>query len=151
MGILLWRLDLVKKRKDVSYQIYSDGACRGNPGPSGIGAVILNEKGKTIHEISKFIGNNTNNVAEYEALLEALDYCVKKKLSPVEILADSQLMIRQLSGQYKVKHPNMVPLYQKAREYLSQLKVVGFTHILREFNKRADELANEGIDRHFAK
>ncbi len=134
----------------MTYQIYSDGACRGNPGPSGIGAVILKD-GKVVHEISKYIGQVTNNVAEYEALLEALDYCVKKKLSPVEILADSQLMIRQLSGQYKVKHPNMVPLYQKAQEYLSRLKVVGFTHVLREFNKRADELANEGIDRHFSK
>jgi ribonuclease HI len=133
----------------VSYRIYTDGACRGNPGPSGIGAVILNDKGKVVHEIAKYIGEVTNNVAEYEALLEALDYCVKKKLSPVEILADSQLMIRQLSGQYKVKHPNMIPLHQKAKEYLSQLKVTGFTHVLREFNKRADELANEGIDKHF--
>ncbi len=97
-------------------QIYSDGACRGNPGPSGIGAVILNDKGKTLHEISKYIGNTTNNVAEYEALLEALDYCVKKKLSPVEILADSQLMIRQLSGQYKVKHPNMIPPCTKGQK-----------------------------------
>jgi len=134
----------------MAYQIYTDGACRGNPGPSGIGAVILNDKGKVVHEISKYIGEVTNNVAEYEALLEALDYCVKKKLQPLEILADSQLMIRQLSGQYKVKHPNMIPLHQKAKEYLSYLKVTGFTHVLREFNKRADELANEGIDKHFA-
>ncbi len=132
----------------MTYQIYSDGACRGNPGPSGIGAVILNDKGKVVHEISKYIGVVTNNVAEYEALLEALDYCVKKKLSPVEILADSQLMIRQLSGQYKVKHPNMIPLHQKAKEYMIHLKVTGFTHVLREFNKRADELANQGIDDH---
>jgi ribonuclease HI len=134
----------------MTYQIYSDGACRGNPGPSGIGAVILNDKGKVVHEISKYIGVVTNNVAEYEALLEALDYCVKKKLSPVEILADSQLMIRQLSGQYKVKHPNMIPLHQKAKEYIVNLKVIGFTHVLREFNKRADELANAGIDNHKA-
>lgn len=134
----------------MTYQIYSDGACRGNPGPSGIGAVILNDKGKVVHEISKYIGVVTNNVAEYEALLEALDYCVKKKLSPVEILADSQLMIRQLSGQYKVKHPNMIPLHQKAKEYMVHLKVTGFTHVLREFNKRADELANAGIDNHKA-
>jgi len=135
----------------MTYQIYSDGACRGNPGPSGIGAVILNDKGKVIHEISKYIGVTTNNVAEYEALLEALDYCVKKKISPVEILADSQLMIRQLSGQYKVKHPNMIPLHQKAKEYMVHLKVIGFTHVLREFNKRADELANAGIDNHEAR
>ncbi len=133
----------------MSYQIYTDGACRGNPGPSGIGAVVLDAKGKTVHEISKFIGTVTNNVAEYEALLEVLDYCVKKKISPIEIKADSQLMIRQLSGQYKVKHPNIVPLYQKAKEYLAHLKVTAYTHVLREFNKRADELANEGIDHHF--
>jgi ribonuclease HI len=132
----------------MTYQIYSDGACRGNPGPSGIGAVILNDKGKVVHEISKYIGVVTNNVAEYEALLEALDYCVKKKISPVEILADSQLMIRQLSGQYKVKHPNMIPLHQKAKEYMTHLKITGFTHVLREFNKRADALANAGIDNH---
>ena len=110
----------------------------------------MNDKGKVVHEISKYIGVVTNNVAEYEALLEALDYCVKKKLSPVEILADSQLMIRQLSGQYKVKHPNMIPLHQKAKEYMVHLKVIGFTHVLREFNKRADELANAGIDNHKA-
>lgn len=134
----------------MSYKIYTDGACRGNPGPSGIGAVILKDD-KVVHEIAKYIGEVTNNVAEYEALLAALDYCVKKKISPVEILADSQLMIRQLSGQYKVKHPNIVPLYQKAKEYLAHLKVTGFTHVMREFNKRADELANEGIDNHFSK
>ena len=134
----------------MTYQNYSDGACCGEPGPAVIGAVILNDKGKVVHEISKYIGVVTNNVAEYEALLEALDYCVKKKLSPVEILADSQLMIRQLSGQYKVKHPNMIPLHQKAKEYMVHLKVIGFTHVLREFNKRADELANAGIDNHKA-
>jgi ribonuclease HI len=135
----------------MTYKIYTDGACRGNPGPSGIGAVILDAKGKALHEISKFIGTTTNNVAEYEALLAALDYCVKKKLSPIEILADSQLMIRQLSGQYKVKHPNMIPLHKKAKEYMAHLEVTGFTHVLREFNKRADELANQGIDEHFSK
>ena len=132
------------------YQIYSDGASRGNPGPAGIGAVILKD-GKAVHEIAKYIGQTTNNVAEYEALLEALDYCVKKSLSPIQILADSQLLIRQLSGQYKVKHPNIVPLHQRAKAYLAHLKVEAFTHVPRELNKRADALANEGIDKHFAK
>jgi ribonuclease HI len=130
--------------------MYTDGACRGNPGPSGIGVVILKDD-KVIHEIAQYVGEGTNNVAEYAALLAGLDYCVKKKLSPLEILADSQLMIRQLSGQYKVKHPNIIPLFQKAKEYLSHLKVTGYTHVMREFNKRADELANEGIDNHFSK
>ena len=135
--------------KKMSYQIYSDGASRGNPGPSGIGAVILKD-GKVVHEIAQYIGEVTNNVAEYEALLAALDYCVKKKLSPVEILADSQLMIRQLTGHYKVKHPNIIPLYEKAKEYLVHLEVTGFKHVPREENKHADRLSNEGIDDHFS-
>ena len=83
--------------------------------------------------------------------MHALDYCVKKKLSPVEILADSELMIRQLSGHYKVKHPNMIPLFQKAKEYLSHLDVTGYKHVPREQNKHADRLSNEGIDKHFSK
>jgi ribonuclease HI len=134
----------------MSYQIYSDGACRGNPAHSGIGAVILDDSGKIVHEIAKYIGVATNNVAEYEALLAALDYCVKHKLSPVEILADSQLLIRQLRGEYKVRHPNIIPLYRKAQEYLSHLKITGFQHVPREENKLADKLANRGIDEHFS-
>jgi ribonuclease HI len=134
----------------LKYQIFSDGASRGNPGPAGIGAVILDEKGETIHEIAEFIGETTNNVAEYEALLAALDYCVKKKISPIEILADSQLLIKQLAGEYKVKHENIKPLYQKAQGYLARLQVIGYKHVLREFNKAADKLANQGIDDHFA-
>ncbi len=132
----------------MSYRIFSDGACRGNPGPSGIGAVIFDGHGKVVHEIAKYIGVVTNNVAEYEALIAALDYCVKHKLSPVEILADSQLMIRQLAGQYKVKHPNIVPLYHKVQERLGHLKVTGFQHVPREENSYADRLANQGIDDH---
>ena len=134
----------------MSYQIYSDGASRGNPGPSGIGAVIL-KNGEVVHEIAKFIGEVTNNVAEYEALLEALDYCVKHKCSPVEILADSQLLIKQLAGEYRVKHENIKPLYQRAQEYLRYLKVTGYKHVPREQNKHADKLANKGIDQHFSK
>jgi ribonuclease HI len=133
----------------MAYRIYSDGASRGNPGPSGIGAVILDENGQVVHEIAKYIGEVTNNVAEYEALLEGLAYCVKHKLSPIEILADSQLLIRQLSGEYKVKHENIKPLFQKAQEYLVHLKVSGYKHVPREQNKHADKLANQGIDRHF--
>jgi ribonuclease HI len=133
----------------MKYQIYSDGASRGNPGPAGIGAVILDEKGKIVHEIAEFIGETTNNVAEYKALLAALDYCVKKKISPIEILADSQLLIKQLAGEYKVKHENIKPLYQKAKEYLVHLQVTGYKHVPRELNKAADKLANQGIDDHY--
>jgi ribonuclease HI len=136
--------------RKMTYRIYSDGASRGNPGPSGIGAVILDPSGKPVHEIARYIGEVTNNVAEYEALLAALHYCVEKKISPVEILADSQLMIRQLSGQYRVKHENIKPLYRKAQEYLSRLEIRGYQHVPREQNKEADRLANQGIDNHLS-
>jgi len=135
----------------VSYRIYSDGASRGNPGPSGIGAVILDGHGKIVHEISQYIGETTNNVAEYSALLAALDHCVAKKWEPVEVCADSELLIRQLEGKYKVKHPNLVGLHQKALALLGNLTCLGFRHVPRELNKLADSLANEGIDNHFSK
>ncbi|HVM33221.1 MAG TPA: ribonuclease HI family protein [bacterium] len=130
------------------YQIYTDGASRGNPGPSGIGAVIFDAKGKVVHEIAEYIGEVTNNVAEYQALIAALDYCVKHKLSPVEILADSQLLIKQLAGEYRVKHENIIPLYRKVQGLLSHLEVAGYKHVYREDNKHADRLANRGIDEH---
>ncbi len=133
----------------MTYQNNRDGASRGNPGPAGIGAVIFKD-GKVVHEIAQYIGETTNNVAEYSALLAALEYCVKKKWEPVEIYADSELMIRQLLGVYKVKHPSIIPLYQKAKEYLKFIQCNGFTHVPREKNKHADRLSNEGIDKHFA-
>jgi ribonuclease HI len=132
----------------LSYRIFSDGASRGNPGPSGIGAVIFDAHGKVVHEIARYIGEVTNNVAEYKALIAALEYCEKHKLSPVEVLADSQLMIRQLAGEYKVKHENIKPLYQEAQTHLRHLKVTGYKHVPREENKHADKLANQGIDDH---
>ena len=132
----------------MSYRIYSDGASRGNPGPSGIGAVIFDAHGKVVHEIARYIGEVTNNVAEYKALIAALDYCVKHKLSPVEILADSQLLIRQLAGEYKVKNENIKVLYQEVQAHLKHLKVTGYKHVYREDNKHADRLANQGIDDH---
>ena len=132
----------------MTYQIFTDGACRGNPGPSGIGVVIFDKDGKVVHEIAKYIGTVTNNVAEYKALIAGLDYCVKHKIAPLEILADSQLLIRQLTGEYKVKHENIKPLYAEVQAHLKHLKVTGFKHVMREFNQHADRLANEGIDDH---
>ena len=132
----------------MSYRIFSDGASRGNPGPSGIGAVIFDAHGKVVHEIARYIGQVTNNVAEYKALIAALDYCVKHKLSPVEILADSQLLIRQLAGEYRVKNEAIKVLYDEVQAHLRHLKVTGYQHVYRELNKHADRLANQGIDDH---
>lgn len=133
----------------MSYQMYSDGACRGNPGPSGAGVVIFDAHGKVVHEIAQYVGEGTNNASEYKALLAGLDYCVKHKLSPVEILADSQLMIKQLTGEYRVKHEGIKPLYMEAQSLIRHLKITGYKHVLRDFNKHADRLANKGIDDHF--
>lgn len=132
----------------MSYRIFSDGASRGNPGPSGIGAVIFDAHDKVVHEIAQYVGEVTNNVAEYKALIAALDYCVKHKLSPVEILADSQLLIKQLSGEYRVKNEAIKVLYDEVQAHLRHLKVTGYKHVYREFNKHADKLANQGIDDH---
>jgi ribonuclease HI len=148
MIFLVMTLYSVSEKVSMVYKIYTDGASRGNPGPSGIGAVIYDDQGKVVHEIAKYIGEVTNNVAEYEALLEVLDYCVKKHISPIEILADSQLLIKQMTGEYRVKHENIKPLYRRAQDYLVHLKVIRYQHVPRELNKAADKLANKGIDDH---
>ncbi len=128
------------------YRIYSDGASRGNPGPAGAGALILDAAGRTAHEVAIPLGITTNNVAEYQALLEALKYCLKKGWGPVEVYADSQLLIRQLQGVYKVKHPALQPLHQEVSSLLKALGCGGLHHIPREQNKEADRLANKGLE-----
>ena len=130
----------------MAYRIHSDGASKGNPGPSGIGALIRDPEGKTVAEIAKYIGVTTNNVAEYTALLEALRMCARRKWGPVEVFADSELLIRQLQGRYKVKHPGIIPLHAKIRELLDQVGCVRLQHIPREENKEADRLSNVGVE-----
>jgi ribonuclease HI len=129
------------------YSIYSDGASRGNPGPAGAGAVILDKSGKTVHEVAESLGITTNNVAEYQALLEALRYCVAKGLKPVAVYADSQLLIRQLQGVYRVKHEQLIPLHAEAKHLLELLGCLSLQHIPREENKAADRLANKGLEK----
>jgi ribonuclease HI len=129
----------------LTYRIYSDGAAKGNPGPAGIGAVILDDEGRTLMEIAESIGKATNNVAEYSALVEALKKCRLHHWAPVEVFADSELMIRQLQGRYKVRHPGIVPLYEEARRLLGDLGCSGLQHIPREQNREADRLSNLGV------
>lgn len=130
----------------MSYRVYSDGACRGNPGPSGGGALILDAGGATVKELAVPLGITTNNVAEYQALLAALRYCQEHSLAPIEIFADSQLMIRQLQGVYKVKQPHLLPLFHEAKALLASIGCLGLHHIPREENREADRLANQGVD-----
>jgi ribonuclease HI len=132
--------------------IYTDGGARGNPGPAGIGAVIQDETGKELAEISEYIGEQTNNYAEYQALIRALEECKKlfgSKLKDVavEVRMDSELVVRQLSGVYKVKEPALKEKFAEvARMRLQDVPNIIFTHVYREKNKRADELVNRAID-----
>ena len=129
-----------------SYILYTDGAARGNPGPAGAGWVILNAEGKLFKEGGKYLGETTNNQAEYQALVLALEEVPKSDDVAVQIFADSELMVRQINGDYKVKNEGLKPLFQKVVTTLSAFGEYKVTHVVREKNKRADELANEAID-----
>jgi len=102
-----------------------------------------------LHEIAEYLGETTNNVAEYRALLAGLRKLVLLEAQEVEVLADSELMVRQIQGRYRVKHPNLKPLYQEALSLLKKIPKYSIKHIRREENKEADRLANQAIDEHF--
>ncbi|MCE5322269.1 ribonuclease HI family protein [bacterium] len=125
--------------------IYTDGASKGNPGDAGIGVVISSPDGTVICEIGEYIGKTTNNVAEYTALIRGLEEASRLGATQIEISTDSQLMARQLSGVYKVKSPNLQPLYAEAVNLIRHFAEVNISHVVRELNKRADELANMGV------
>ena len=121
-----------------------DGGARGNPGPAGAGIVL--EIGEEVVRLGEYIGEATNNVAEYEALLLGLKTAAEMGVTEVEVRSDSQLMVRQLSGQYKVKSPGLVDLYFSAIKLLSGFKRSTLTHVPRGENKEADRMANMAID-----
>jgi len=123
-----------------------DGACRGNPGPSGYGVYMQREDGEVI-EVCGFIGTTTNNVAEYAGLLEALTVAHDEGASEVDIISDSELLVKQMLGTYRVKHPNLVPLFQRAKTMTRNFKRFTIKHTLRAGNKDADRLANLAVDR----
>ncbi len=132
--------------------VYTDGASRGNPGKSGAGVLIFNEHNRPVASLHEYIGTCTNNEAEYKALIIALEYLPKiwaDKNPPDEIifLSDSQLLVLQMNGKYSVKSPNIIPLYNKAKELLKDIAALKkFEHIPRKLNKEADKLANMAID-----
>lgn len=125
---------------------YTDGGARGNPGPAGIGVVLQNKDGETVGEWSEFLGIATNNQAEYKALLLALKQAAALGVAELECRLDSELVVKQLKGEYKVKHPDLKPLFEQAKSLISQIKNVSFKHIPRELNKQADRLANQAMD-----
>ncbi len=124
-----------------------DGGARGNPGPAGYGVAVRDSAGKPIAELSEYLGHRTNNYAEYSGLLGALDYCLKQGEHALKVISDSELMVKQLNGIYKVKSPELKVLYDEARKRINHLQWFRAEHVLREKNKDADRLANEAMDR----
>lgn len=125
-------------------KIYIDGASKGNPGPSGIGVVICSDS-QTIKNISSYIGNTTNNVAEYTALIYALQEALKLKAQILNINTDSELLCRQINKVYKIKNPNILGLYNQVTHLISGFKQVTINNIPREENRGADKLATKAI------
>ena len=125
--------------------IFTDGASQGNPGPAAIGAIIKDEQGRVITAISQGIGRTTNNQAEYRAIIAALENAVSLGASQVDMRSDSELVVRQINGRYRVKNASLKPLYQKVKHLQSQLEVFTITHIPRQQNTEADSLANMAL------
>ena len=126
--------------------MHTDGAARGNPGQAGLGVVISAQDGRRLLELSEYLGSTTNNIAEYRALIRGLEEAKNLGAKEVEAFTDSELVARQISGQYKVKSPGLLPLFQKAKVLLGGFSSAKVTHVRREYNKEADKLANLAID-----
>ncbi len=131
--------------------VYTDGGSRGNPGISGYGVVVYDDQNNILYQEAKFLGIKTNNEAEYSAIIAALEWIKSHQksyqISQLNFFADSQLMIRQLQGLYKVKAPTLLPLFSRVQQLLIQINLpTKYTDIRREFNKLADELANQAMD-----
>jgi ribonuclease HI len=130
----------------MKYIVHTDGAARGNPGPAAIGVVIEDEDGRTVYEASRALGVRTNNEAEYQALITALEYLKDVRPSEAEFRLDSELVVKQLSGEYKVKEPRLQSLHGQVVMLLNAVPKFRIRHVRRADNARADELANEALD-----
>jgi ribonuclease HI len=149
---IVTKIPIIKNERKVAkiyphceYTLYFDGCSKGNPGPSGIGAVIYKE-GQEIWCSSQYIGSNeTNNRAEYSALIMGLEEAIKRGIDQISVYGDSQLAINQINGQYKVRNVLLMELYDKVIELKNKFKYIEFTHVYREDNVRADYLSNVAI------
>jgi ribonuclease HI len=126
---------------------HCDGGARGNPGPSGYGALIQNDEGVVLAELSEFLGMRTNNYAEYSGLLGCLQYALDHNYPRLRVVSDSELMVKQIQGKYQVKSPDLKPLFDEAKRRIARLEGFEISHALRHKNKDADRLANEAMDR----
>jgi ribonuclease HI len=126
---------------------HSDGGARGNPGPAGYGVVIQDQSGKKVAHLSEYLGHQTNNFAEYQGLIAALEYAIEHGPKALKLISDSELLVRQIKGIYKVKNAVLQDLHGRAKELIAQLEWFSIGHALREHNRDADRLANEAMDR----
>ena len=126
---------------------HSDGGARGNPGPAGYGVVIKDESGRKVATLSEYLGRQTNNFAEYQGLIAALEYAIQHGPKALKLISDSELLVRQIKGIYKVKNATLQDLHGRAKELIGQLDWFSIGHALREHNQEADRLANEAMDK----
>jgi len=134
------------KAPAAAYRFNIDGGSRGNPGPASYGVVVRDPGGKIVAQLKKYIGRTTNNVAEYYGLIAALDYAQTHGIRALRIEADSELLVKQMRGQYKVKSADLQPLFERARKMAGGLDLFRIEHVYREQNRDADRLANEAMD-----
>jgi ribonuclease HI len=125
---------------------YIDGGARGNPGPAGYGVVLKDSEGENVAELSRYLGHRTNNYAEYCALLAALEHAIEKGMPALRVVSDSELMVKQMQGEYKVRSPELRELYERARALVRRLASFRIEHVRREKNRDADRLANLAMD-----
>ena len=126
---------------------HSDGGARGNPGPAGYGVVVKDESGRKVAALSEYLGHQTNNFAEYQGLIAALEYAIEHGPKALKVISDSELLVRQIKGIYKVKNAVLQDLHGRAKQLIAQLDWFSIGHALREHNQEADRLANEAMDK----
>jgi ribonuclease HI len=134
------------KPRAAAFQANIDGGSRGNPGPASYGVVVRNERGEIVAKLKKYIGRMTNNVAEYYGLIAALDYAQSNGVQALRVESDSELLVRQMRGHYKVKSPDLRPLFERAKKMSQTFESFRIDHVYREQNSEADALANEALD-----
>jgi probable phosphoglycerate mutase len=135
------------KPAPAAHTAHVDGGARGNPGPAGYGVAISDASGHPVAELSEYVGRRTNNYAEYQGLLAALRYAAENQIKALKVISDSELMVRQMKGIYKVRHPELRKLYEQAQLLVRGLEHFEIRHAMREHNQIADRLANEAMDR----
>jgi ribonuclease HI len=133
------------------FTAHCDGGSRGNPGPAGFGAIVEDDKGRVVARLSEYLGRQTNNFAEYKGLLAVLAWALNHGAKRLRVVSDSELMVKQMKGQYKVASPGLRPLWEEAKTMANRLERFEMRHTLRGGNKEADQLANEAMDRGMGK